>query len=118
MGFSIFPASVVESTLVEGGIPTFAAASGRCDQVSMDGRPLAVSSNGGGWFHFGEAVSTVVILAGLAGARVPVQALFDYLEGERHVRRMPASIPFGHACTGVAALDLARDTLLTRARSA
>jgi len=28
---------------------------------------VAASSNGGGWFHFGEAVSTVVILAGVAG---------------------------------------------------
>jgi hypothetical protein len=28
---------------------------------------LGVSSNGGAWFHLGEAVSTVVILAGLTG---------------------------------------------------
>jgi hypothetical protein len=28
---------------------------------------MAVSSNGGNWFHVGEAVSTVVILAGVAG---------------------------------------------------
>ena len=28
---------------------------------------IAVSSDGGTWFHVGEAVSTVVILIGLAG---------------------------------------------------
>jgi hypothetical protein len=28
---------------------------------------MATSSNGGTWFHVGEAVSTVVILAGVAG---------------------------------------------------
>jgi hypothetical protein len=28
---------------------------------------MALSSNGGGWFHFGEAVATAVIVLGLAG---------------------------------------------------
>jgi hypothetical protein len=28
---------------------------------------VAVSSNGGAWFHFAEAVASVVILLGLAG---------------------------------------------------
>ena len=28
---------------------------------------LGASSNGGAWFHLGEAVSTVVILAGVGG---------------------------------------------------
>jgi hypothetical protein len=38
---------------------------------------MAASSNGGSWFHFGEAVSTVVILIGvtgfLRGSRLRVQ---------------------------------------------
>ncbi len=52
------------------------------------------------------------------GTRVPVQSLFDYLESgdtlDEFLRQFP-SVQRGQA---VAALGLARDTLLTNARSA
>jgi hypothetical protein len=42
---------------------------------------MAVSSNGGPWFHFAEAVSTVVILIGVAG----------FLNGSRSRGRKPSN---------------------------
>ena len=52
------------------------------------------------------------------GTRVPVQSLFDYLEGgdtlDEFLRQFP-SVTRGQA---VAALELARDELLTSARPA
>ena len=61
------------------------------------------------------------ILAGtpvFVGTRVPVQSLFDYIEGgdtlDEFLRQFP-SVKREHA---IAALELARDSLLTSARSA
>ena len=52
------------------------------------------------------------------GTRVPLQSLFDYLEGgdtlDEFLRQFP-SVKRGQA---IATLELARETLLTRARSA
>ena len=52
------------------------------------------------------------------GTRVPVQSLFDYLEGgdtlDEFLRQFP-SVKRGQA---IAALELARDTLLASARTA
>ena len=52
------------------------------------------------------------------GTRVPVQSLFDYLEGGDTVDEFPRQFPSVTRDQAIAALELARDTLLSRARSA
>jgi len=52
------------------------------------------------------------------GTRVPIQSLFDYLEGGDTLDEFLRQFPSVNRDQAVAALDLARDTLLTSARSA
>ena len=51
------------------------------------------------------------------GTRVPVQTLFDYLEGGETLDEFLRQFPSVDRETAVAALDMARDSVLTRARS-
>ena len=53
-----------------------------------------------------------------AGTRVPVQSLFDYLEGGDPLDEFLRQFPSVTRDQAIAALELARETLLTRARSA
>jgi len=52
------------------------------------------------------------------GTRVPVQSLFDYLEGGETLDEFLRQFPSVRREQAIAALDLARDTLLASARSA
>ncbi len=52
------------------------------------------------------------------GTRVPVQSLFDYLEAGDTLDEFLRQFPSVSREQAVAALELARDTLLTRARPA
>ena len=52
------------------------------------------------------------------GTRVPVQALFDYLEGGETLDQFLDQFPSVSRQQAIAALDLARDFVLARARSA
>jgi uncharacterized protein (DUF433 family) len=52
------------------------------------------------------------------GTRVPVQSLFDYLEGGDTLDEFLRQFPSVKREQAIAVLDLARDTLLTSARSA
>ena len=52
------------------------------------------------------------------GTRVPVQSLFDYIEGGDTLDEFLRQFPSVKRDQAVAALDLARDTLLTIARPA
>ena len=52
------------------------------------------------------------------GTRVPVQSLFDYIEGGDTLDEFLHQFPSVKRDQAIAALDLARDTLLTSARSA
>ena len=52
------------------------------------------------------------------GTRVPVQSLFNYLEGGDTLDEFLRQFPSVNRDQAVAALDLARDTLLTSGRSA
>ena len=52
------------------------------------------------------------------GTRVPVQSLFDYIEGGDTLDEFLHQFPSVKREQAIAALDLARDTLLTSARSA
>lgn len=52
------------------------------------------------------------------GTRVPVKSLFDYLEGGDTVDEFLAQFPSVKREQAVAALELARDTVLARARTA
>jgi len=52
------------------------------------------------------------------GTRVPVQSLFDYLEGGDTLDEFLHQFPSVKRDQAIAALDLARDTLLNSARSA
>ena len=52
------------------------------------------------------------------GTRVPVQSLFDYLEGGETLDEFLRQFPSVRREQAIAALDLARDSLLTRARPA
>ena len=52
------------------------------------------------------------------GTRVPVQSLFDYLEGGDTVDEFLRQFPSVTSDQARAALELARETLLSRARSA
>jgi len=52
------------------------------------------------------------------GTRVPVQSLFEYLEGGETLDEFLRQFPSVKREQAVAALDQARDSLLTRARSA
>lgn len=52
------------------------------------------------------------------GTRVPVQSLFDYLEGGDTVDEFLRQFPSVTRDQAIAALELARETLLSRARSA
>jgi uncharacterized protein (DUF433 family) len=51
------------------------------------------------------------------GTRVPVQSLFDYIEGGDTLDEFLRQFPSVTRQQAIAALDLARDTLLTSARS-
>jgi uncharacterized protein (DUF433 family) len=70
--------------------------------------------------------STVVhsdpkILSGtpvFVGTRVPVQSLFDYIEGGDTLDEFLRQFPSVTRAQAIAALEFARDTLLTSARSA
>ena len=52
------------------------------------------------------------------GTRVPVQALFDYLEGGETLDQFLDQFPSVSKQQALAALDLARNSVLARARSA
>ena len=52
------------------------------------------------------------------GTRVPVRAMFDYLEGGETLDQFLDQFPSVSKRQAVAALDLARDSVLARARSA
>jgi uncharacterized protein (DUF433 family) len=52
------------------------------------------------------------------GTRVPVQSLFDYLEGGDTLGEFLRQFPSVTRDQAVAVLDLARDSVLTSARSA
>lgn len=52
------------------------------------------------------------------GTRVPVQSLFDYLEGGDTLDEFLRQFPSVTRDQAIAALELARETLLTRARPA
>ncbi len=52
------------------------------------------------------------------GTRVPVQSLFDYLEGGETLDEFLHQFPSVKREQAIAALDLARDSLLIRARPA
>jgi uncharacterized protein (DUF433 family) len=52
------------------------------------------------------------------GTRVPVQSLFDYLEGGDTLNEFLRQFPSVKRAQAVAALELARDTLSTSARPA
>lgn len=52
------------------------------------------------------------------GTRVPVKSLFDYLEGGDTLDEFLAQFPSVKREQAVAALELARDTVLARARTA
>jgi len=52
------------------------------------------------------------------GTRVPVQSLFNYLEGGETLDEFLRQFPSVKREQAIAALDIARDSLLTRARSA
>ena len=52
------------------------------------------------------------------GTRVPVQSLFDYLAGGDTLDEFLRQFPSVTREQAIAALDLARDSLLTSARSA
>ena len=51
------------------------------------------------------------------GTRVPIQSLFDYLEGGETLDEFLRQFPSVRRDQAIAALDLARATLLTGARS-
>jgi len=51
------------------------------------------------------------------GTRVPIQSLFDYLEGGETLDEFLRHFPSVKRDQAIAALDLARDTLLAGARS-
>ena len=51
------------------------------------------------------------------GTRVPVQSFFDYLEGGETLDDFLRQFPSVRREQAIAALDLARDSLLTSARS-
>lgn len=52
------------------------------------------------------------------GTRVPVQSLFDYLEGGETLEEFLRQFPSVKRKQAIAALDMARDSLLAGARSA
>jgi uncharacterized protein (DUF433 family) len=52
------------------------------------------------------------------GTRVPVQSLFDYLEGGETLDEFLRQFPSVKREQAIAALDMARDSLLNRARPA
>ena len=52
------------------------------------------------------------------GTRVPAQSLFDYLEGGETLDQFLEQFPSVSKQQALAALDLARDFILARARSA
>jgi uncharacterized protein (DUF433 family) len=65
--------------------------------------------------------SDPAILSGtpvFVGTRVPLQSLFDYLEGGDTLDEFLRQFPSVRREQAVAALDLARDSLLARARPA
>jgi uncharacterized protein (DUF433 family) len=51
------------------------------------------------------------------GTRVPVQTLFDYLEGGENLDEFLREFPSVRREQAIAALDMARDSVMDRARS-
>ena len=65
--------------------------------------------------------SDLNILGGIpvfVGARVPIESLFDYLEGGETLDEFLRQFPSVERAQAIAVLDQARDSLVTRARSA
>ena len=65
--------------------------------------------------------SDPAILSGtpvFVGTRVPVQTLFDYLEGGETLDELLRQFPSVSREQAIAAIDLARDSVLADARSA
>lgn len=52
------------------------------------------------------------------GTRVPVQSLFDYIEGGETLDEFLRQFPSVKRAQAITALDIARDSLLARARTA
>lgn len=52
------------------------------------------------------------------GSHVPVQSLFEYIEGGDTLDEFLRQFPFVRRELAIAALELARESLLTRARTA
>ena len=52
-----------------------------------------------------------------AGTRVPVRSLFDYLEGGESIEEFLRQFPSVRRDQAIAALDMARDSLLAGAHS-
>jgi uncharacterized protein (DUF433 family) len=52
------------------------------------------------------------------GTRVPIRSLFDYIEGGDTLDEFLRQFPSVRREQAIAALDLARESLLTRARTA
>jgi uncharacterized protein (DUF433 family) len=65
--------------------------------------------------------SDPAILSGtpvFVGTRVPVQSLFDYLEGGDTLDEFLRQFPSVRREQAIAAIEMARDSVLSRARSA
>lgn len=74
-----------------------------------------MTTNGGVVHSDPEILGGVVVFV---GTRVPVQSLFDYLEGGETPDEFLRQFPSVQRQQGIAALELAREALLTRARAA
>ena len=73
-----------------------------------------------GMGQFGQVVHTDPDILGgtpvFLGTRVPIQSLFDYLEGGDTLDEFLRQFPSVSREQAIAALDLARDSLLASAR--
>ena len=85
---------------------------GRSGWMAYDGR----MADGPSVIHSDPVLSGGVPV--LRGTRVPVQSLFDYLEGGETLHQFLAQFPSVSKRQALAVLDLAGDSLLARARSA
>ena len=81
---------------------------GRYTSVVMSGETLVVHSDP-------EILSGTPVFV---GTRVPVQSLFDYIEGGDTLDEFLRQFPSVRREQAIAALELARESLLTRARTA
>jgi len=77
------------------------------EEISMPTKPSVVHSDP-------EILSGTPVFI---GTRVPVQSLFDYLEGGDTVDEFLRQFPSVKRDQAIAALEFARDSLLTSARS-